>query len=208
MPDTVFNKKNLIIFLIIILVIIVLMWLFMAFAMSRQSESANNMEVYDNSEFDDSELDNSEFEGFNSYTSSDLNEPKDTMPSPPEDKNKAYVEPKTGILLDGPGFEKGEFEGVPQETLSAIPSNYYFLDDGAGGEMSIQHNLCSKSCCSEQWPTPFKQKYDPYVCGNKDEFVPSQTFCNNSFQDSGCLCLTKKQAQFLYNRGSNGRSWF
>ena len=63
-----------------------------------------------------------------------------------------YVDSKTGSLIDGPGFEKGEIDDVHQESATGIPSNYYFLDDGAGGEMSIQHNLCSKSCCSEQWP--------------------------------------------------------
>ena len=119
-----------------------------------------------------------------------------------------HVDAKTGMLVDGPGFERGPIEGTFQETPTSIPSNYYFLDDGAGGEMSIQHNLCSRSCCSEQWPTPFKKKYDPYVCQNKDKFVPSRIMCNNTFQDSGCLCLTKKQSQFLYNRGGNGREWF
>jgi hypothetical protein len=122
--------------------------------------------------------------------------------------NGPEVDSKTGTVVDGPGFEKGEVDGVYQETPGAIPSNYYFLDDGASGEMSIQHNLCSKSCCSEQWPTPFKQKYDPYVCANKDKFVSSNLTCQNSFQDAGCLCLSKKQGQFLYNRGGNGRGWF
>lgn len=118
------------------------------------------------------------------------------------------VDPTTGVMVDGPGFEQGEIEGTPEATLASIPANYYFLDDGAGGEMSIQHNLCSKSCCSEQWPTPHKLKHDPYVCGNKDKMYPSNYFCNNTFQDSGCLCLTKKQHDFLYNRGGNGREWF
>lgn len=117
------------------------------------------------------------------------------------------LDPTTGLMVDGPGYESSEVEGAPEVPVS-VPSNYYLLDDGAGGEMSIQNNLCSKSCCSAQWPTPFKMKYDPYVCQNKDKFVPSRYFCNNSFQDSGCLCLTKKQAGFLYNRGGNGREWF
>jgi len=119
-----------------------------------------------------------------------------------------YIDTQTGTLLDGPGYEKGLSESAYQEPGSSIPSNYYFLDDGAGGEMSIQHNLCSKSCCSEQYPTSFKQQYDPYVCGAKDQFVPSNIFCNNATQSAGCLCLSKKQAQFLYNRGGNGREWF
>jgi hypothetical protein len=124
------------------------------------------------------------------------------------DKNLPYVNPKTGSLIDGPGFEMGEIEGVTQETVSKIPSNYYFLDDGANNEMGIHNNLCSKSCCSAQWPVPFKQKYDPYVCANKDQFVPSNIMCNNTFQDSGCLCLTKKQGMHLATRGGNGLEWF
>ena len=119
-------------------------------------------------------------------------------------KNQPHIDPQTGILMDGPGFARDRFVRS-RRASRLIPPNYYFIDDGANGEMSIQHNLCSKSCCSEQWPTPFKQKYDPFVCKNKDQFIPSNIFCNNSFQDSGCLCLNKKQAQFLYNRGGNGR---
>lgn len=124
------------------------------------------------------------------------------------EKELPYVHPPSATILDGPGYEKYDIEGAYQASATAIPSNYYFLDDGANGELSIQHNLCSKSCCSEQWPTPFKQKYDPYVCANKDKFVPTNITCNNSFQDSGCLCLTKSQAQSLYNRAGNGPSWF
>lgn len=122
-------------------------------------------------------------------------------------KNQPHIDPQTGILMDGPGFARDRYVRS-KRARRLIPPNYYFIDDGANGEMSIQHNLCSKSCCSDQWPTPFKQKYDPFVCKNKDQFVPSNIFCNNSFQDSGCLCLNKKQAQFLYNRGGNGRESF
>ena len=39
---------------------------------------------------------------------------------------------------------------------------------------------------------------------NKDKYVPSNIMCNNAYQDSGCLCLTKEQAGFLSNRGGNG----
>ena len=120
-----------------------------------------------------------------------------------------FVDPKTGALMDGPGFEKGDVDGMESLVSTSIPANYYYLDDGAGGEMSVQNNLCSPSCCSDsQWPTPFKQKFDPYVCNNKDQFVPSRMFCNSAFQSAGCMCLTKKQGEFLYSRGKNGRELF
>ena len=117
------------------------------------------------------------------------------------------VDPKVGMMVDGPGYEKSMGE-VYWPEHGSIPSNYYFLDDGADGEMSIQHNLVSKSCCSPQWPTSFRQKVDPYVCGNKGKFVGSRYFGSNTFSDSGCMCVTKKQAKFIYNRGGNGREWF
>lgn len=169
----------------------------------------NDMEKFDDNTVDQ-EMDNSNVvdetnNGLSEEVTSNmakLGEPGNLDQIPPS------VDPKTGIIMDGPGFEKSDIEGAYIEGPSGVPSNYYFLDDGAGGEMSIQHNLCSKSCCGEQYPTPHKMKHDPYVCANKDKFVPSRIFCNNTFQDSGCLCLSRKQAQFLYNRGGNGREWF
>jgi hypothetical protein len=96
----------------------------------------------------------------------------DPATAPTNDGNGAYVDAQTGSLIEGPGFEKGEMDDIYNEPSTSIPSNYYFLDDGAGGEASIFSNLCSKSCCSAQWPTPHKAKHDPYVCANKDKFVP------------------------------------
>jgi len=166
MDDRIFNKTNLIVFLVVVLVIIVLAWLIIP-RMSTTQEMKPEMHVMK--------------EGMEGT--------QEMQATPEADKNKPFVNPQVGTIMDGPGFEKGEVDGVSQETMSNIPSNYYFLSDGAGGEMEIQHNLCSKSCCSAQWPTPFKQKFDPYVCGAKGagEYVPSQIFCSNSFQDSGLI---------------------
>jgi len=129
------------------------------------------------------------------------------MPIMP-DRTLPFVDPKTGVIMDGPGFEPSPMTGISGDIVSKIPSNYYFLDDGASGAMSLQHNLCSKSCCDEQWPLPFKMKYDPFVCQNKNDFVPSNLMCKTSYQDAGCMCLTKEQAKFLATRGSNGSEWF
>ncbi len=132
-----------------------------------------------------------------------------SQPAPSADVNVPFVDATTGTLISGPGFEKGRMLDTYGSPGTDIPSNYYFLDDGAGGEMSIQHNLCSKSCCVDQWPTPWKQKVDPYVCSarKRGELVGSNYFCSNTFQDAGCLCLSKKQGQFLYNRGKPVHSY-
>jgi hypothetical protein len=191
MENPLFNKRNVIVFLVCLLAVFALVWFMLPKTISIKlpgQEAAPEVKS------------EAKTEGFTSEE--DLAADKGT------DKNLPNVNPKTGSLIDGPGFERGDVEGVTQEVMSMIPSNYYFLDDGNAQNDTVVHNLCSKSCCSAQWPTPFKQKYDPYVCANKDQFVPSNIFCNNTFQDSGCLCLTKPQAQKLYNRGGNGRELF
>jgi hypothetical protein len=120
--------------------------------------------------------------------------------------NWPYVNARSDTMIDGTGVDG---TGSPYNEVlgSNIPANYYFLDDGANGEMSTTNNMVSSSCCGVQWPTPFKQAKDPYLCGNKDDFVSSRSFGNTIYSDSGCLCQTKKQAQFLANRGANGGSW-
>lgn len=77
------------------------------------------------------------------------------------------------------------------------------LDDGANGNAGLHFNMCSKSCCSTQYPLPFEMPVDSMVCGSGEKFVPTSYSCNNGFQDSGCVCLTEKQALLLNNRGNN-----
>ena len=99
--------------------------------------------------------------------------------------------------------------GLPSQMIPAWESDslrygdFDGLNDGADGNMGMGFNLCSKSCCSTQYPTPFGLPVDPLVCGSKQEFVPSTYTCNNGWQDGGCLCMTKEQALFLNTRGNN-----
>lgn len=115
---------------------------------------------------------------------------------------------RAGVIVEGPGFEDSVGSPYLGSMTGDIPSNYYFLDDGANGEMTTMNNMVSKSCCGGDWPTPFQQEKDPYVCGNSGDYVESRNYGNNAYQDSGCLCTTKKQQQFMLNRGNNGPTWF
>lgn len=126
-----------------------------------------------------------------------------------------FVNAQTGELLDGPGFESvlalgtgdDRIQGV-EEIPASIPSDYYFLDDGANGEMRIENNITSPSCCGATWPSGIHNKNDPALCGN-GPFVPGSSYYGNtSYSSTGCVCVTPKQQQFMYNRGGNGREWF
>jgi len=106
-------------------------------------------------------------------------------------------------IMTGSGFIEPTFDPFEKLPIKVPPPDSYLLDDGASGTMGLHTNLCSKSCCSEQYPLPFKMRHEPSVCKNKNNFVPSNLMCNNAWQDVGCLCLTKDQASFLATRGGN-----
>uniref|UniRef100_A0A6C0E926 Uncharacterized protein n=1 Tax=viral metagenome TaxID=1070528 RepID=A0A6C0E926_9ZZZZ len=69
--------------------------------------------------------------------------------------------------------------------------------------MGFTNNMCSKSCCSQQYPPAFELEHDAAVCSAKQDFVPNIYNCNNSWQNSGCMCMTEKQRDFLSSRGNN-----
>jgi hypothetical protein len=124
-------------------------------------------------------------------------------------KGGPTVKVEVDTIMDGPGYENNNVDGVDQAVTGKVPADYYFLDDGANGKYSITSNLFSPSCCSDtNWPVPFHLKKDPYICGNKSEYTGSNIFGQTSFSNSGCACLTKDQGKFLYNRGGNGQEFF
>lgn len=99
-----------------------------------------------------------------------------------------------------------EFLGVPEHIDPAWGATYGEvdkLDDGNNGMYGLNYAMCSKSCCSPQYPPPFEVDKDVVVDKMKGEFVPSQYMCNNAWQDSGCVCMTKNENNFLSSRGGN-----
>lgn len=109
---------------------------------------------------------------------------------------------KTGSVVTG-----SEFLGVPEKVDPAWGATYGEvdkLDDGGNGMFGLNYAMCSKSCCSPQYPPQgFNLDEDVVVDKMKGDFVPSQYMCNNAWQDSGCVCMDKKENNFLAARGGN-----
>ena len=104
-----------------------------------------------------------------------------------------------------------EFVGLPDEIQPANGSEFVSnygrvdrLDDGYNGDMGLNYNMCSKSCCSQQYPPPFELEKDVMVEKMKDKFVPNNYMCNNAWNNSGCVCMTSKQRDYIEGRGGNG----
>ncbi len=82
--------------------------------------------------------------------------------------------------------------------------NYGIFDSPIyNGFYGLNHSPCSKSCCSLQYPTPFLITSDNFMCKSNEKYVSSNYTCQNSYQDRGCLCMTKKQKKMLETRGNN-----
>lgn len=124
-------------------------------------------------------------------------QPKNIDPKP------TFFDAGSGVVMSGPEFSPQQFLSPWYKAYTGNLKNYYLLDDGKGGTAGLHFNQCSKSCCSDQYPLPFKMPVDSAVCDSKDEFVPTNYTCNNAWQDSGCVCMTKDQADFLGARGGN-----
>ena len=111
----------------------------------------------------------------------------------------AYYEPELGILTSA-----SDFIGMPTEVIPA------WTDDVNNpkanqkmGNAGLGYSMCSKSCCAPQYPPPFSLPKDDLVLNSGQEFVGTSYACSNTWQDSGCLCMTKEQGQFLDSHGGN-----
>lgn len=115
-----------------------------------------------------------------------------------------FVDGDVRSLMSGSGFMP------PNDVIPAwgmnVDSKYGIvdgLDDGAGGSLGLHFTMTSPACCADQWPVPFKLPYDKFICENKEKFALNPHMGNNSWQNSGCVCMPKKTHEFLVNRGGN-----
>lgn len=144
------------------------------------------------------------------------------LPTPPvpnvvQNNTVSFADPNSGAPMIGAAypniFEYRSYDDIKYASPTKnglVPANYYYLSDGQNDEMDVSFNMCSKSCCSKQYPTPFDSDdaNDKFVNANRDLFVPNPMYCYDGSNNAGCLCLSKDQANFIYNRGGNGRDWF
>jgi hypothetical protein len=132
-----------------------------------------------------------------------LNLPRDYNQKEIQLKNLPNREPGTEIIESGRDFISNKKYYSPWGAMINLehPSqdreSQINTDTAVNG---LNNNRCSLSCCSKQWPLPFKLSTDGEdLTGN----IPNNYTCNNGLQDSGCLCMTKPQADFLDSRGTN-----
>ena len=123
-------------------------------------------------------------------------QPLSSMPLQPTQYDEA-----SGNMVPSGGFVQQELEhawGTPYG--SDVEGEINSVDFSS---VDLRTAPCSKSCCSAQYPTPFKLQDDEKMCQNKDKYLASNLMCNNEWQDVGCMCLTKNQSDFLESRGGN-----
>ena len=80
-----------------------------------------------------------------------------------------------------------------------------FTDLLAGNNIrKLDQNICSTQCCKHtQWPVPFNTtdpNVDPKIF---KDYIGSNLSCNNGQTGGGCLCVNKKDYEYLSNHGEN-----
>lgn len=97
-------------------------------------------------------------------------------------------------------FETKEGFGTMTGGKKCMRGNFS-LDPG----FNIENNMCSKACCGPTYGPRYGNEPDQRIVDavKNGDFIPNNMYCNNSYQDAGCMCLTKKQAGVLATRGGN-----
>jgi hypothetical protein len=69
-------------------------------------------------------------------------------------------------------------------------NKYFDLKYDTPMDYNMEKMVCSKSCCSTQWPTsgPTQTK-DPKI--DMNEYLPTNINCNDGIHDTGCICKKK-----------------
>jgi hypothetical protein len=68
--------------------------------------------------------------------------------------------------------------------------NYFDLKYDTPTGHNMEKMVCSKSCCSTQWPTSEPTQIKDLKI-NMNEYLPTNLNCNDGIHDTGCMCKKK-----------------
>lgn len=67
---------------------------------------------------------------------------------------------------------------------------------------SYNLGVCSKNCCSTQWPIPIDVTEDSGISiKDAQKYLTSNITCNNGVTNTGCVCLTEQSKNLLEKGG-------
>jgi hypothetical protein len=67
--------------------------------------------------------------------------------------------------------------------------NYFNLTNDTDIGYNMEKIICSKKCCSTDWPNTTNNSIDPKIDMNK--YLPTNLNCNDGIHDTGCVCKKK-----------------
>lgn len=67
--------------------------------------------------------------------------------------------------------------------------NYFDLKNDTPLGYNMEKIICSKKCCSTQWPNDTNNSIDPKI--DMNEYLPTNLNCNDGIHDTGCICKKK-----------------
>lgn len=100
--------------------------------------------------------------------------------------------------------------------MPIVDDNYYNEKfstlDNKNKIVKVDLLKCSKSCCGlSQWPVPDQLLDKDIKPEELKKYIPSNYSCNfgdniNNSTNSGCVCVTQSDYDYLNNHGNNSRN--
>lgn len=126
------------------------------------------------------------------------------------DRTLTYVSPNKATSDGGAAKEakNQEINDKLNNTLGEVLLDYDFedtgdlLDEGRLQGISADSLACSKSCCGSQGWLP-KELQDSKNSKCNRDLVRSNLTCANGQNGSGCVCLPRKNFNYIARRGNN-----
>ena len=104
------------------------------------------------------------------------------------------------ILFDNTN-QNNKNKNTTNEEQYQIPNKETFVNNVQ--PVKIDTNKCSRDCCGlAQWPVPSELLSNNISSEELKNYIPSNFSCNLG-ANSGCVCLTQNDYNYLSNHGSS-----